>query len=99
MIEVFGEKRGCLMFRKVAPWYARRFGPASEFNRKVVQVSTRADFLQVIESYRRWRRQFLDAHGDLKPQYRPRPLTASFMEEGGGTPSQIPVPKGPVELW
>src|SRR5437762_2162665 len=28
MIEVFGEAHGCRMFRKVAPWYAKRFGPA-----------------------------------------------------------------------
>src|SRR5205807_2639034 len=28
MTEVFGEEHGCRMFRKVAPWYARRFGPA-----------------------------------------------------------------------
>src|SRR5215469_1828983 len=38
MVEVFGEELGCRMFRKVGPWYARRFGPASEFNRGVVQI-------------------------------------------------------------
>src|SRR6187399_2918632 len=27
MVEVFGEAHGCRMFRKVAPWYAKRFGP------------------------------------------------------------------------
>jgi len=32
MIEVFGETHGCRMFRKVAPWYSKRFGPANEFN-------------------------------------------------------------------
>ena len=47
MIEVFGEELGCRMFRKVAPWYAKRFGPCHEFNKKVVQVSTRAEFLNV----------------------------------------------------
>ena len=41
MIEVFGEELGCRMFRKVAPWYAKRFGPCHEFNKKVVQISTR----------------------------------------------------------
>jgi len=35
MIEVFGETHGCRQFRKVAPWYARRFGPAAEFKRRV----------------------------------------------------------------
>ena len=42
MIEVFGEELGCRMFRKVAPWYAKRFGPCHEFNKRVVQISTRA---------------------------------------------------------
>ena len=41
MLEVFGEHRGCLMFRKVAPWYAKRFGPVKPFNKRVVQISTR----------------------------------------------------------
>ena len=40
MIEVFGEELGCRMFRKVAPWYAKRFGPCHEFNKKVVQVAS-----------------------------------------------------------
>ena len=39
MVEVFGEEHGCRMFRKVAPWYAKRFGPANEFNKKVVAIS------------------------------------------------------------
>jgi tRNA-dihydrouridine synthase len=26
MVEVFGEDRGSLQFRKVAPWYSKRFG-------------------------------------------------------------------------
>jgi len=47
MIEVFGEEPGCRMFRKIAPWYARRFGPCHEFNKRVVQVSTRAGFHEV----------------------------------------------------
>ena len=44
MVEVFGETHGCRMFRKVAPWYAKRFGPASEFNKRVVLVSSKAEF-------------------------------------------------------
>ncbi len=39
MVEVFGEELGCRMFRKVAPWYAKRFGPCHEFNRQVVQLT------------------------------------------------------------
>ena len=60
MIEVFGEAHGCRMFRKVAPWYAKRFGPANEFNKRVVHVSSRAEFYEMLEYYRRWRQQFLD---------------------------------------
>ncbi len=100
MIEVFGENRGCRMFRKIAPWYAKRFGPCREFNKRVVQVSTRAEFHEVLENYTRWRQQFLDANGELQPRFRPPPLVASFMQ--GPIPSrheQIPVPKGPVEVW
>jgi nifR3 family TIM-barrel protein len=100
MVEVFGEEPGCLMFRKVAPWYSRRFGPANEFNKHVVQVSTKPGFHNVLENYLRWRRQFLDEHGELQPRFRPQPLVASFMQEpGAAQPAQIPVPKGPVEVW
>jgi tRNA-dihydrouridine synthase B len=100
MMEVFGEGLGCRMFRKVAPWYARRFGPASEFNRQVVRIATRADFQRVLDDYGRWRASFLDEAGELKSRFRPPPLTASFMlppgAEGAG---RIPVPKGPIERW
>jgi nifR3 family TIM-barrel protein len=100
MIEVFGEELGCRMFRKIAPWYAKRFGPCHEFNKKVVHVSTRAQFLEVLENYRRWRKQFLDETGELQPRFAPAPLIASFMREPDEqVPSQIHVPKGPVEVW
>jgi nifR3 family TIM-barrel protein len=100
MIEVFGEEHGCRMFRKVAPWYARRFGPANEFNKRVVLLSRRAEFEELLEHYRRWRAQFLDDAGELKPRFRPAPLVASFMQEpGAASNQQIPVPKGPVEVW
>jgi nifR3 family TIM-barrel protein len=100
MIEVFGEPHGCRMFRKVAPWYAKRFGPASEFNKRVVLVFSRAEFYEILEYYRRWRQQFLDETGELKPRFRPAPLIASFMAEAGaGQAGHIPVPKGPVEVW
>ena len=102
MIEVFGEKLGCRMFRKVAPWYAKRFGPCHEFNRKVVRVSTQAEFNDVLENYIRWRRQFLDEHGELLPRFQQPPMVASFMCESEPASTQrehIPVPKGPVEVW
>jgi nifR3 family TIM-barrel protein len=100
MIEVFGEEHGCRLFRKVAPWYARRFGPASEFNKRVVRVSRRAEFHDALGHYLRWRQPFLDERGELKPQYRPPPLVASFLQEPDAARREaIPVPRGPVEVW
>ena len=100
MVEVFGETHGCRMFRKVAPWYSRRFGPANEFNKRVVQLASRAQFYEILEDYRVWRRQFLDENGELKPNYRPPPMVASFMQDPASTRREaIPVPKGPVEVW
>ena len=100
MVEIFGEELGCRMFRKVAPWYARRFGPCHEFNKRVVQISTRAEFHDVLDNYIRWRRQFLDGNGELLPRFQQPPMVASFMREPASTQrEQIPVPKGPVEVW
>ena len=100
LVEVFGEEHGCRMFRKVAPWYAKRFGPANEFNKHVVLLSSRAEFDRILEQYRAWRVQFLDEHGELKPRFRPAPMVASFMAEPGApSHGHIPVPKGPVEVW
>ena len=100
MAEVFGEELGCRLFRKVAPWYSKRFGPAHEFNKAVVQISSKAQFRDVLEKYLRWRRQFLDEKGELKVQYKPAPMVASFMgEPAAAQRTSIPVPKGPVEVW
>lgn len=100
MIEVFGEKHGCVMFRKVAPWYAKRFGPCHEFNKQVVHIASKANFLSVLESYRKWRTQFLDERGELLLRFRPAPLVASFMQTANAAErTALPVPKGPVETW
>ena len=101
MIEVFGEPLGCRMFRKVAPWYAKRFGPCHEFNKRAVQISTRSEFRDVLENYIHWRQPFLDANGELLARFRPPPMVASFMrdEPAAAQRQQIPVPKGPVEVW
>ena len=100
MIEVFGEELGCRMFRKVAAQYSRRFGPANEFNKRVVLVASRAHFQEILEHYRNWRKQFLDENGELLPRFRPPPMVASFMQDGDPTAArQIGVPKGPVEVW
>jgi tRNA-dihydrouridine synthase B len=101
MIEVFGEEHGCRMFRKVAPWYSKRFGPSHEFNKGAVQIRSRAEFYQVLDNYIRWRAQFLDDRGELLPRFQPPPMVASFMrdEPAVAQREQIPVPKGPVEVW
>ncbi|PYM14068.1 MAG: tRNA dihydrouridine synthase DusB [Verrucomicrobia bacterium] len=100
MLEVFGEEHGCRMFRKVAPWYAKRFGPANVFNKRVVTISSKAEFCKILGDYIDWRKQFLDENGELKLQYQPAPLVASFMHEPAVSQrEQIPVPKGPVEVW
>jgi len=100
MLEVFGEELGCRMFRKIAPWYAKRFGPSHEFNKQVVHIATREMFHNVLDNYRRWRQQFLDANGELLPRFAPAPLVASFMQTvGPEASSQIAVPRGPVEYW
>ena len=100
MMEVFGEEHGCRMFRKVAPWYAKRFGPASVFNKRVVLLRSRAEFHEILQGYVQWRAQFLDGEGELQPRYRLGPMIASFMQEPGVAGRvAIPVPKGPVEVW
>jgi len=106
MIEVFGEDLGCRMFRKVAPWYAKRFGPSSEFNKQVVLLASRVHYQEILQHYIQWRAQFVDAAGELLPRYVPPPMVASFMqpppradEPAVAARQHIPVPKGPVEVW
>ena len=101
MVEVFGEEHGCRMFRKIGPWYSRRFGPANDFNKRIVTLSNKNEFLEILAGYRRWRLQFLDENGALKPKFHPPPMVASFMSREPGVTQRaaIPVPKGPVETW
>jgi nifR3 family TIM-barrel protein len=100
MVEVFGEEHGCRMFRKIGPWHSKRFGPANEFNKRIVKLASVAEFNTILEDYRRWRLQFLDDEGRLKPHFRPPPMVASFMRGPAVLQrTEIPVPKGPVEVW
>jgi hypothetical protein len=101
MIEVFGEPHGCRLFRKVAPWYARRFGPANRFNKQVVTLTSRAQFEELLNDYCQWRKPFLDETGQLQPRFQPPPLIASFLASpvDSAPASSIPVPKGPIEIW
>jgi tRNA-dihydrouridine synthase B len=105
MVEVFGEALGCTMFRKIGPWYAKRFGPASLFNKGIVRVSTRGDYEKLLAQYIAWRAQFLDENGQLQKKYSPAPQAMNFRdEENEDVPAvakrvAIPVPAGPNELW
>jgi len=99
-VETFGEEHGCLMFRKIAPWYAKRFGPAIEFKKLIVKITTRAGFDVALAAYLEWRKQFCDEQGELLPRFQPAPLVASFMRvSGDAEPNAIAVPKGPVDRW
>ena len=101
--EFYGEEHGAKLFRKVAPWYAKRFGPAKPFKQRIITIASRADFETAVAEYLAWRRQFCDERGDLLPKYAPAPLVASFLRDPDDPASvardTIPVPKGPVEVW
>ncbi len=99
----YGEERGARLFRKVAPWYAKRFGPAKPFKQRILAMVSRADFEAAIDEYVAWRAPFCDEAGELLPKYRPAPLAPSFLvpdgENGEEERNAIPVPRGPVEVW
>jgi tRNA-dihydrouridine synthase B len=99
-IQIFGETLACRMFRKVGPWYANRFGPSKLFNKKIVTLSSKAHFEEILQEYIHWREQFLNEQGELKTQYRPQPLPEAIKTgQPSGDTSGISVPKGPVSLW
>ena len=102
-VEFYGEVHGAKLFRKVAPWYAKRFGPAKPFKQRIITIASRADFEAAVADYLGWRAQFCDEQGQLLEKYAPAPLVASFMrdpnEPESVTRNAIPVPKGPVEVW
>lgn len=101
--EFYGEEHGARLFRKVAPWYAKRFGPAKPFKLRIITIRSRADFHAAVAEFLTWRAQFCDAKGELLEKYAPTPMVASFMQEPGEAEvfqrEEIPVPKGPVEVW
>jgi tRNA-dihydrouridine synthase B len=103
-VEFYGEENGARQFRRVAPWYAKRFGPAKPFKRSVIAIRSRADFEAALADYLRWRAQFCDERGELQAKFAPAPLLASFLRDpaddaGPGERNAIPVPKGPVDFW
>ncbi len=101
-VEFYGEEHGARLFRRVAPWYAKRFGPAKPFKQRIIKITSRADFEAAIAEYLAWRAQFCDERGVLLDRFAPTPLVASFMRPEGDDANErdaIPVPKGPVEVW
>jgi|GEM_PF-6142815 len=64
----YGETHGARLFRKVAPWYAKRFGPAKPFKQDIITINSRADFETVLERYIGWRTQFCDERSELLPR-------------------------------
>ena len=101
--EFYGEANGARLFRKVAPWYAKRFGPAKPFKQRIITIQSRADFAAALDAYIEWRSSFCDERGQLLSKYAPAPMVASFMRADGEPDAldrmSIPVPKGPVETW
>ena len=101
--DFYGEAHGARLFRKVAPWYARRFGPAKPFKQRILALESRASFEAILAEYIAWRAQFCDGRGDLLPNYRLPPMVPSFLrpadEAGVFAREAIPVPQGPVEVW
>lgn len=102
--EFYGEEHGSRLFRKVAPWYAKRFGPSKPFKQRIITIRSRADFEAALAEYVAWRAQFCDAQGELLPRFELEPMVASFMQpeadaQAGLHRSAIPVPKGPVDTW
>ncbi|MBE34973.1 MAG: tRNA dihydrouridine synthase DusB [Opitutaceae bacterium] len=100
----YGEEHGARLFRKVAPWYAKRFGPSKPFKQTITAIKSRADFQTALDTYLQWRKQFCDEDGELLPRFQLEPMSASFMSEetdkqAGLNRTAIPVPKGPVDVW
>ncbi|HVU32398.1 MAG TPA: tRNA dihydrouridine synthase DusB [Opitutaceae bacterium] len=102
-VEFYGEEHGARLFRKVAPWYAKRFGPAKPLKQRIITIKSRADFESAIAEYVAWRAQFCDESGRLLDRFVPAPLVPSFMRAPGDHDAAerdaIPVPKGPVDTW
>jgi nifR3 family TIM-barrel protein len=101
--EFFGEAHGARLFRKVAPWYAKRFGPAKPFKRSILAINSRADFELAVADYLAWRAQFCDERGVLLEKFQPEPMVASFLRDPAEADvferDAIPVPQGPVDTW
>lgn len=97
MVRHYGETKGCVLFRKIAPWYVHRSGPTVWFRRQIFELGTRSQFEEIVAGFRDWRRQFLDANGELLPRFRPANGAESQMADRNR--DRIAVPRGPVSSW
>ncbi|MFC0539360.1 tRNA dihydrouridine synthase DusB [Pelagicoccus mobilis] len=99
MIEFYGQLKGCIQFRKVAVWYAKRFGPSKYFKDRVIRLESMEHFEEVMTGYRQWRLRFCDDDGELLEKYRPVDPYSSITHTPQEPLDKIKVPKGPVEKW
>lgn len=99
MIEFYGEVKGCIQFRKVAVWYAKRFGPSKYFKDKAVRVESKAHFEEILAGYKGWRSQFCGEDGELMEKYQPAAQYSSITDPDADSQDKIKVPKGPVSNW
>lgn len=99
MIEFYGELKGCIQFRKVAVWYAKRFGPSKFFKDKIIRVESMAHYEKIMAEYREWRLQFCDESGELLEKFRSVDPYSSITDTSVGGAGKIKVPQGPVSNW
>jgi nifR3 family TIM-barrel protein len=100
-VEFFGEEKGCVRFRRIAPWYLRNTGPTLYFRQRIQEVRTVGEFDALVDAFREWRAQFLGTDGTLLPYYRPTAMRTVFAgdEDDASGEMRIAVPKGPIAAW
>ena len=103
MIEVFGEEPGCRMFRKVAPWYAKRFGPCRRIRQTRRAGFHPGRFHEVLENYTRWRAPAASRQQRriALASFRPPPLRSRrscARNRRQPNAKQIPVHRRPVQV-
>ena len=99
MVEFYGELKGCIQFRKVAVWYAKRFGPSKFFKDRAIRLESLAHYEEIVAEYVAWRRQFCDETGELLEKFRPADPYSSITDGAQEGEEKIKVPKGPVDVW
>jgi nifR3 family TIM-barrel protein len=71
LVGLDGEEHACRQFRKVALAYLKPLGPVAEFRKRVVNLRTRAEFDEIVATYRVWRERVLakaqPASGSMAP--------------------------------